>query len=105
MNIENLRAELETRLIIEKEYLIQELPSIHNYQEKLELLGKFNEKFKGLIKRMADEEGIDLNASYPTEHSSNSENLSYSQIILGKTMGIYDRLADELYEEITGMHE
>lgn len=46
MDIESFRAELETRLIIEKEYIIQELSSIHDYQEKLELLGKFNESIK-----------------------------------------------------------
>ncbi|WBV59747.1 hypothetical protein PFY12_11830 [Chryseobacterium camelliae] len=101
MDIEGFRAELETRLIIEKDYIIQELSSIHNDREKLELLGKFNEKYKELIKRMANEEGIDLNELYQTEVSSNSENLSYEQIILGKTMNIYDKLVDELYEEIT----
>lgn len=95
MDIESFRAELETRLNIEKEYITQELSSINDYQEKLELLGKFNEKYKELIKRLANESGIDLNASYP------AENLSYNQIILGKTMSIYDRLADELYEKIT----
>ncbi|MCQ4141409.1 hypothetical protein [Chryseobacterium sp. EO14] len=79
MDIESFRAELETRLIIEKEYVIQELSSINDYQERLELLGKFNEKYKELIKRIANEEGVDLNASYP------AENLSYNQIILGKT--------------------
>lgn len=104
MDIESFRAELETRLLIEKEYIIQELSSIEDYQEKLELLGKFNGKYKGLIKRIANEEGIDLNASYQTENLSNSENLSYNQIILGKTMGIYDRLVDELYEEITNIN-
>lgn len=101
MNIENFRAELEIRLLIEKEYIIQELFSIKNDKEKLDLLGRFNEKYKELIKRMANEDGIDLSASYPTENSSNSENLSYEQIILGKTMSIYDKLADELYVEIT----
>jgi len=101
MDIEGFRAELETRLIIEKEYISQELSSINDDQEKLELLGKFNEKYKELIKRIANEEGIDLNAVYPTENLSNSENLSYEQIILGKTMSIYDQLADELYEEMT----
>lgn len=95
MDIESFRAELETRLNIEKEYINQELSSINDYKEKLELLGKFNEKYKELIKRLANESGIDLNASYP------AENLSYNQIILGKTMSIYDRLADELYEKIT----
>lgn len=95
MNIDGFRAELETRLKIEKEYITQELSSIDNYQERLELLGKFNEKYKELIRRIANEEGVDLNASYP------AENLSYNQIILGKTMSIYDRLADELYEKIT----
>ncbi|KQT20635.1 hypothetical protein ASG22_16815 [Chryseobacterium sp. Leaf405] len=101
MDIEGFRAELETRLIIEKQYIIQELSTINDDQEKLELLGKFNEKYKELIKRIANEEGIDLNAVYPTENLSSSENLTYEQIILGKTMSIYDQLADELYEEIT----
>lgn len=101
MNIETFRAELETRLNIEKEYIVQELSSINNYQEKLELLGQFNEKYKELIKRIANEEGVDLNAVYPEENLSNSENLSYNQIILGKTMNIYDQLVDELYEKIT----
>lgn len=101
MDIDGFRAELETRLIIEKEYIIQELSSIHDYQEKLEFLGKFNEKYKELIRRIANEDGIDLNAPYQTENPLRSENLTYEQIILGKTMGIYDKLADELYEEIT----
>ncbi|WP_336734498.1 hypothetical protein [Chryseobacterium sp. VD8] len=101
MNIDDFKAELETRLIIEKEYIIQELSSIHDYQEKLELLGKFNEKYKELIKRLANEFGIDLNEHFQTEDPSNSENLSYNQIILGKTMAVYDKLSDELYEEIT----
>ncbi|MCE3076953.1 hypothetical protein [Chryseobacterium gwangjuense] len=101
MDIEGFRTELETRLIIEKDYIIQELSSIDDDQEKLGLLGKFNEKYKELIKRLANEDGIDLNAPYQTENPSNSENLSYEQIILGKTMSIYDKLVDELYEEIT----
>ena len=101
MDIESFRAELETRLTIEKEYIIQELSSIEDYQEKLELLGKFNEKYKELIKRLANEFGIDLNEHFQAEDPSNSENLSYNQIILGKTMAVYDKLADELYEEIT----
>jgi len=101
MDIESFRAELETRLIIEKEYIIQELSSIHDNQEKLELLGKFNEKYKELIKRLANESGIDLNEPFQTEDLSNSENLSYNQIILGKTMAVYDKLSDELYEKIT----
>lgn len=101
MDIDGFRAELETRLIIEKEYIIQELSSIGDYQEKLEVLGKFNEKYKELIKRIANEDGIDLNAPYQTENPSNSENLTYEQIILGKTMSIYDKLVDELHEEIT----
>ncbi|ALR31614.1 hypothetical protein ATE47_14350 [Chryseobacterium sp. IHB B 17019] len=104
MDIDGFRAELETRLLIEKEYIIQELSSINDYQEKLELLGKFNEKYKELIKRLANENGIDVNAPYPTENPSNSENLSYEQIILGKTMSIYDKLVDELYEEITSVN-
>ncbi|EFK38109.1 Uncharacterised protein [Chryseobacterium gleum] len=102
MNIDEFRAELETRLLIEKQYLTQEASSV-NEQERLELLGKFNEKYKELIKRLANENGIDLNASYPSENSSDSENLSYGQIILGKTMNVYDRLSDELYEEITNI--
>jgi hypothetical protein len=104
MDIEGFRAELETRLSIEKEYLIQEISSMNDYQERLELLGKFNEKYKELIKRLANENGIDLNAPYQTEDPSNSENLSYEQIILGKTMSIYDKLVDELYEEITSIN-
>lgn len=101
MNIDDFRAELETRLTIEKEYITQELSSIEDYQEKLELLGKFNEKYKELIKRLANEFGIDLHEPFQAEDPSNSENLSYHQIILGKTMSIYDRFADELYEKIT----
>lgn len=101
MDIESFGAELETRLIIEKEYIIQELSSIHDDQDKLELLGKFNEKYKELIKRLANESGIDLHERFQTEDPSNSENLSYNQIILGKTMAVYDKLADELYEKIT----
>ena len=42
--IDGFRAELKIRLNIEKEYIIQELSSITDYQERLELLGKFNEK-------------------------------------------------------------
>ncbi|QBJ87831.1 hypothetical protein DDI74_16880 [Chryseobacterium gleum] len=102
MNIDEFRAELETRLLIDKQYLTQEASSVDE-QERLELLGKFNEKYKELIKRLANENGIDLNASYPSENSSDSENLSYGQIILGKTMNVYDRLSDELYEEITNI--
>lgn len=102
MNIGEFRAELETRLSIEKEYLTQEVSSADE-QERLELLGKFNEKYKELIKRLAMENGIDLNASYPSENSSDVESLSYEQIILGKTMSVYDRLSDELYEEITNI--
>ncbi|MFC3160609.1 hypothetical protein ACFOEQ_20975 [Chryseobacterium arachidis] len=84
MNIESFRAELETRLLIEKEYIIQELSLIDDYQEKLEVLGKFNEKYKELIKRIANEDGIDLNVPYQTENPLHSENLTYEQIILGK---------------------
>ncbi|WP_439480590.1 hypothetical protein [Chryseobacterium aquaticum] len=101
MDIESFRAELETRLIIEKEYIIQELFSIEDYQEKLELLGKFNEKYKELIKRLANEFRLDLNEPFQAEDPSNCENLSYNQIILGKTMAVYDKLADELFEKIT----
>lgn len=101
MNIESFRAELETRLLIEKEYIIQELSSIEDYQEKLELLGKFNEKYKELIKRIANEECIDLNAPHQNEGEPDSENLSNEQIILGLTMNIYDKMADDLYEKIT----
>jgi len=104
MDIDGFRAELETRLLIEKKYIIQELSSIDNDQEKLELLGKFNEKYKELIKRIANEDGIDLNAPYLIEAPSNTENLTYDQIILGKTMSIYDKLVDELYEEITSIN-
>lgn len=102
MNIDEFRAELEVRLSIEKDYLIQEASSIED-QERLELLGKFNEKYKELIKRLANENGIDLNASYQNENSSDSSNLSYEQIILGRTMSVYDKLSDELYEEITNV--
>ncbi|PWN58234.1 hypothetical protein [Chryseobacterium viscerum] len=102
MDIEEFRAELETRLLIEKQYLTQEASSV-NSEERLELLGKFNEKYKELIKRLANENGIELNESYPSENSSDLENLSYEQIILGKTMSVYDRLSDELYEEITNI--
>ncbi|MDN3694955.1 hypothetical protein QWZ06_23325 [Chryseobacterium tructae] len=102
MNIEEFRAELETRLLIEKQYLTQEASSMEG-QERLELLGKFNEKYRMLIQRLANESGIDLNAMYEAEDSSgNSDtNLSYEQVILGKTMSVYDKLSDELYEEIT----
>ncbi|UHO37772.1 hypothetical protein H5J24_19400 [Chryseobacterium capnotolerans] len=101
MNIEEFRAELETRLLIEKQYLTEEASSIDS-QEKLELLGKFNEKYRTLIQRLANESGIDLTAMYETEDSSDNFDtlLSYEQVILGKTMSIYDRLSDELYEEI-----
>jgi len=102
MNIDEFRAELETRLLIEKQYLTQEASSVDE-QERLELLGKFNEKYKELIKRLANENGIDLNESYPSENPSDLESLSYEQIILGKTMNVYDRLSDELYEEITNI--
>lgn len=101
MDINAFKAELETRLMIEKEYVVQELTAINDYQKKLELLGEFNVKYRGLIKRLANEHGIDLNAPYPSENPSNSEDLTYEQIILGKTMSIYDKLVDELYEEIT----
>ncbi|GAA4158076.1 hypothetical protein GCM10022217_18860 [Chryseobacterium ginsenosidimutans] len=104
MDIDGFRAELETRLLIEKEYIIRELSSIEDYQERLGLLAKFNEKYKELVKRLANEDGIDLNASYQTENPSNSGNLSNEQIILGKTMSIYDKLVDELYEEITSIN-
>ncbi|MCD1116014.1 hypothetical protein [Chryseobacterium turcicum] len=104
MDIDSFRAELETRLIIEKEYLIQALSSIEDDKEKLDLLGRFNEKYKELIKRIANEEGIDLGVPFPTENLSDSENLTYEQIILGKTMSVYDNLADELYEKITRIH-
>lgn len=101
MDIKVFRAELETRLRIEKEYLVQELSTIGNDQDRLELLGKFNEKYKTLVQRMADEEGIDLEASDFNKNNDDQESLSNSQMILGKTMSIYDRLADELYEEIS----
>ncbi|KMQ68048.1 hypothetical protein ACM39_09295 [Chryseobacterium sp. FH2] len=104
MDIDGFRTELETRLIIEKEYLIQELSSMDDYQERLELLGTFNEKYKELIKRLANENGIDLNAPYQAQNPSNEKNYTYEQIILGKTMSIYDKLVDELYEEITNIN-
>ncbi|MEI3788073.1 MULTISPECIES: hypothetical protein [Chryseobacterium] len=104
MNIDEFKAELETRLLIEKRYLTQETCS-DDEQERLELLGKFNEKYKKLIKKIANENGIDLSAPYLTQNLSNSENhLKYEQIILGKTMSIYDKLVDELYEEITSIN-
>lgn len=96
MDLTSFKAELETRLSIEKEYIIEEL-STANDEEKLDLLGKFNEKYKELIKRIAIEEGIDLNAS-----ENSADHLTNEQVILGKTMSIYDKLADELYEKITG---
>lgn len=104
MDIDGFRAELETRLLIEKEYIIQELSSINGDQEKLELLGKFNKKYKALIKRLASEYGIDLNAPYSNENPLDSESLSHEQVILGRTMNIYDKLSDELYEQITSVH-
>ena len=100
MNIDNFRAELEIRLNIEKEYILQELSSVEDDQDKFELLGKFNEKYKEMIKKLAQEEGIDLLEMFPHEDSNDSK-LSYEQVILGKTMSIYDKLVDELYEEIT----
>lgn len=100
MHIEEFRAELEIRLRIEKEYLVQELSSIESDQDRLEILSKFNIKYKVLVQRMADEEGIDLETSDLNENNSDPKNLSNGQVILGKTMSIYDRLADELYEEI-----
>lgn len=100
MHIEEFRAELEIRLRIEKEYLVQELSSIESDQDRLEILSKFNIKYKVLVQRMADEEGIDLEASDLNENNSDPKNLFNGQVILGKTMSIYDRLADELYEEI-----
>lgn len=99
MDIDGFRAELETRLLIEKEYISDQLSSTQDYQEKLEFLGKFNEKYKELIKRIANEEGIDLIALNTIENSS--DHLTNEQIILGKTMSVYDTLADELYVEIT----
>jgi hypothetical protein len=55
-------------------------------QERLELLGKFNEKYRVLIKRLANENGIDLNAVMKKKNSSvNSDtHLSYEQVILVK---------------------
>lgn len=100
MDINAFRAELETRLLIEKVYIIQELDSIKTYQERIELLPKFNKKYRLLIKRLADEEGLDLSALYQKESDSNSENLSNGQVILGVTMNIYDQMADDLYEKI-----
>jgi hypothetical protein len=43
--------------------LTQEASTIDDAQERLELLGKFNEKYRLLIKRLANENGIDLSAS------------------------------------------
>lgn len=100
MDIDGFRAELETRLLIEKEYIIQELSSTEDDQERLELLGKFNEKYKQLIRRLASENGIYLNTPYSNENLSDAGTLSCEQVILGKTMNIYDKLSDELYEEI-----
>ncbi|SEM53478.1 hypothetical protein SAMN05421856_10448 [Chryseobacterium taichungense] len=100
MDINAFRAELETRLLIEKEYIIQELDSIKTYQERIELLPKFNKKYKLLIKRLADEEGLDLNALYQKKNDPKSKNLSNGQVILGVTMNIYDQMADDLYERI-----
>ena len=104
MNIEEFRAELETRLAIEKQYLTQRASTMES-EDRLELLGEFNEKYKILINRLANESGIDLNALYEEENSSaNSDtHLTYEQVILGKTMSVYDRLSDELYEEITNI--
>ncbi|MCW3161958.1 hypothetical protein [Chryseobacterium oryctis] len=104
MDLDGFRVELETRLLTEKEYIAQELSSISDYQERLGLLTKFNEKYREVIKRLAQENGIDLTASYQSENSSNSENLSYEQIILGKTMNIYDKFVEELYVEITSVN-
>lgn len=104
MDVDFFRDELKTRLGIEKEYLIQKLSSIKDDQEKLELLGIFNEKYKELVKRIANEEGINLTGFYQGEKSSDSGNLTYEQLILGKTMSIYDQLADELYEQINNSY-
>lgn len=103
MDIEAFRAELETRLLVEIEYIIQELSSMDDDQEKFELLGNFNEKYKDLIKRLARENGIDLNAPYQSESNPSNSDLSYEQIILSKTMGIYEKLVEELYEKITSI--
>lgn len=99
MDLTSFKAELETRLSIEKEYIIEELSTVSD-EEKLDLLGTFNEKYKELIKRIAIEEGIDLNALDASENSA--DHLTNEQVILGKTMSIYDKQADELYEKITG---
>ncbi|KQT21832.1 hypothetical protein ASG31_00350 [Chryseobacterium sp. Leaf404] len=101
MDLTGFKAELETRLSIEKEYIIEELSTV-NDDEKLDLLGKFNEKYKDLIKRIAIEEGIDLNALDASENSA--DDLTNEQVIFGKTMSIYDELSDELYEEITSKY-
>ncbi|MCL8536727.1 hypothetical protein [Chryseobacterium gallinarum] len=102
MNIDEFRAELEVRLLIEKEYLIREAVTMRS-QERLELLGQFNEKYRKLIKRLADESGIDLYAPFDNSTENSDKKFSYEQIILGKTMSIYDKLSDELYEEITNI--
>ena len=98
MDLDIFGAELKQRLLMEKEYLVRECSLIKDDQERLELLGKFNDKYKEAIKRIADENNFDLNASYP------SEDFSYEHMILGKTMGIYDVLVEELYEEITSIN-
>lgn len=103
MSLDEFRAELETRLLIEKEYIIQELSLIDDDQEKFELLGNFNEKYKESIKRLAHENGIDLNAPYQDESNPSNSDLSYEQIILSKTMSIYEKLVEELYEKITSI--
>lgn len=102
MNIDEFRAELEVRLLIEKEYLIREAVTMRS-QERLELLGQFNEKYRKLIKRLADESGIDLYAPFDNSTENSDKKFSYEQIILDKTMSIYDKLSDELYEEITNI--
>lgn len=103
MDIDAFRAELETRLLIEKEYIIQELSSIDDNKENFELLGRFNDQYKESIKRLAHENGIDLNAPYQSESNPSNSDLSYQQIIFSKTIGIYEKLVEELYEKITSI--
>jgi len=101
INLEEFQLELEDRLLIEKENIVQELSSININKDKLGLLSKFNEKYRQIIQRLAQEQGVDLQLPYQSDISSTQKDLSNEQIILGKTMNIYDKLVEELYEEIT----
>ena len=104
MNLDEFKLELEDRLIIEKKNIVQEISSINDEKEKLGLLSKFNEKYRQVIQRLAQEYGIDLQLPYESTNSSTQNDLSNEQIILGKTMSIYDKLVDELYEEIINLN-